>query len=586
MARTSQEGTTIRNQEVAELLQTIADLLEVKGESRFRIAAYREAARHVEGLTVDIAALDEQGRLEEVPGIGPSIAAKIDEYLRTGRSQYLEDLRAEFPPSLLELLQVPGLGPRKAQEIYSSLGVRSLAELAQAARSHRLSTLPGIGRRTEEKLLREIERLQQRTRRYLLSVALSAAEEVAALLRDHPAVERVEPAGSIRRMKETIGDIDLLAASPRPQEVMDAFTTLPQVKEIIAKGPTKSTILTRDNLQIDLRVVHPSIYGSALQYFTGSKEHNIALRDLAIRQGYKLNEYGLFRLADDRLIAGRHEEDIYEALGLQCPPPELRENRGEIEAAARGQLPALVAEDDLRGDLHVHSDWSDGVSTIEAMVQAAIARGYEYVAITDHSQSLGVAHGLSVERVREQRRVIEDLNRKYAPFLILAGTELEIRGDGSLDYPDDVLRSFDIVTVSLHSARGQERERVMGRLALALGNPYVDVLNHPTGRIIGRRAPYEVDIAETIRLAVAERVALEINGSPDRLDLDDVWARRAKELGAVLAVNTDAHSPSQLAFARYGIAVARRAWLERGDVLNTLPREKLLARLERIHRAA
>ena len=446
--------------------------------------------------------------------------------------------------------------------------------------------MPGIGLKTEERLLRETERLQQRSLRLLLSLALPAADEVVDLLRGHPAVERVEPAGSIRRRCATVGDIDLVASSRRPEEVMRTFTTLPLLKEIIARGDTKSSILTHDDLQIDLRVVHPSIYGAALQHFTGSKAHNIHLRDLAIAAGCKLNEYGLFSLADGHLVAGATEEEVYHALGLDCPPPELREDTGEIEAAARGELPDLVTDNDVRGDLHVHSDWSDGNGTIEAMAQAAIARGYEYIAVTDHSQSLPVAHGLSVERVRDQRRLIDELNHKYRPFRILHGTEVEIKGDGSLDYPEEVLRHFDVVTASLHSGRGQPRERVTARVLRALTNPNVVVLNHPTGRILNRRAAYDVDIAEAIRAAAELGVALEINGTPDRLDLDENWARRAKASGVLLAVNSDAHSPSQLSFARWGVAVARRAWLGRQDVLNALPLQDLLARLGRLRRAA
>ncbi|MCL4466605.1 MAG: DNA polymerase/3'-5' exonuclease PolX [Chloroflexi bacterium] len=575
-----------RNGEVARLLENIADLLEVKGESTFRIRAYREAARQIGILGKNVDEVRKQGKLEEVPGVGPSIAAKIAEYLEKGRSAYLDELQQEIPPSVADLLQVPGLGPRTAQLIYAHLGVGSVAELVAAAREHRLRTVPGIGPKTEEKLLRETERLQQRTSRMLLAVALPAADEVAALLRENSAVERVEPAGSIRRRLETIGDIDLVASSSRPHEVMKAFTSLPLVKEIIATGPTKSSVLAFENLQIDLRVVDPSVFGAALQHFTGSRAHNIHVRDLAISEGFKLNEYGLFSQKTDELVASGTEEEIYHALGMACPPPELREDRGEVEAALEHDLPELVRESDLRGDLHVHTDWSDGLAPVEAMVKAAIARGYEYVAITDHSQSLGVAHGLSPDRVREQRRLVDQLNRQYQPFRILQGIEIEIRGNGSLDYDDETLRYFDIVTASLHSGRGQSREKVTGRVLSALGSGFVDVLNHPSGRIISRRAAYEVDLARTIEEAAALGIALEINSSPDRLDLDDVWARRAKEAGVLLAINSDAHAPDQLSFVRWGTFVARRAWLRRRDVLNTLPLEALPRRLSRLRRAA
>jgi DNA polymerase (family X) len=575
-----------RNADVARMLETIADMLEVKGGSTFRVRAYREAARQVSVLGEDIGETSRRGKLEEIPGIGPSIAEKITDYLSKGRSDYLEELRREIPPSVAELLQVPGLGPRTAQLIYGHLGVSSVTELAEAARQHRLRTVPGLGPKTEEKLLRETERLQQRSRRMLLSVALPAAQEVAALLRENDAVERIEPAGSIRRRLETIGDIDLLCSSRRPAEVMRAFTSLPLVKEVIASGPTKSSILTEDNLQIDLRVVEPAIYGAALQHFTGSRAHNIHLRDLAISQGFKLNEYGLFSQKSGDLVVGSTEEEVYRALGMACPAPELREDRGEVEAALAGTLPALVQESDLRGDLHVHTDWSDGVATVESMVQAAIARGYEYVAITDHSQSLGIAHGLGPERVREQRELIDNLNRRYRPFRILLGTEVEIRGDGSLDFDAATLRLFDIVTASLHSGRGQDREKITGRVVSALCTGAVDIVNHPSGRIINRRAAYEVDLGRLIEEAAALGVALEINGSPDRLDLDDIWARRAKDAGVLLAINSDAHAADQLPFVRWGTYVARRAWLRERDVLNALPLADLLRRLNRLRRAA
>ncbi len=550
------------------------------------MAAYRDAARVIDSLPEDIEEVYKQGRLQDLPRIGPSLAQKIGEYLETGKSTYLAKLLPSVPRSVTELLEVPGIGPRKAQLIHRELGVKTVKELEEAARDHRLQAVPGIGPITEEKILREVERLQQRSGRLLLSVAWPAADEVAEAIRRHPAVQRVDPAGSIRRRKETIGDIDLLAASTRPSEVVDAFSRLPMVKEIIAKGPVKSSILTSKNLQIDLLVIDPSTYGAALQHFTGSREHNIALRDLAIRQGYRLSEYGLVSLSDNKLVAGKREEDIYRALGMQCPPPEMRENRGEIELAAEGKLPHLVTQSDIKGDLHVHSDWSDGAATLEEMVKAAIKRGYEYIAITDHSQSLAVAHGLSVERVREQHRLIDSLNEKYAPFRILASTEVEIRGNGTLDYDDEILREFDIVTASLHSGRGQSRQKVTERVIRAIRNPNVHILNHPSGRLIGKREPYEVDLEEVIKEAAATGTAIEINGSPERLDLNDIWARYAAEMGVLLAISTDAHTPDTLSFVKYSLTVARRAWLEPRNVLNAMPLPELLATFRRLGKAA
>lgn len=494
-------------------------------------------------------------------------------------------MEREIPPSLVELLEVPGLGPRRAMLIYRNLGTKNLAELEEAARAHKLQKVPGIAEKTEEKILRELERLRQRMRRLRLGVALPAAEEMVELLKDHPSVQRIDPAGSIRRMKETIGDIDLLAASDQPVAVMDALTSLPIVKEVLVKGVTKTSVLTRNSLQIDMRVVPPESYGAALQYFTGSKEHNVRLREIAESKGMKLNEYGLFDLRTGRKLAGETEEEIYHLLGFrQVPPPEMRENRGEIELGLKGELPVVVELADIKGDLHVHTDWSDGVASLSDMIEAAIEKGYEYLAVCDHSRGLGIARGLSVEQLREQHRLIDQLNEKYAPFRILAGIEVNIRSDGSLDYGDEVLRELHIVTASIHSAFDQPREKMTERTIRAIRHRYVDVLNHPTGRIIGEREPYDIDLNAVLDAAAETGTAVEINSSPGRLDLDDVWAMRAKGLGVLLAINTDAHSPGGLDTIRYGVAVARRAWLQKQDVLNTLPLDELMARLARFHK--
>ncbi len=537
-------------------------------------------------MAEDIVAVHQQGRLQEIPGVGESIATKIDEFLRTGRLAYYEDLKEQIAPGLGQLLEVPGVGPQRAKLIHEHLGITTIKELEAAAAAHRLRTLPGIRERTEDKILREVRRLQQRTRRLLLGVALPAAEQVVALLKDHRAVSRIDPAGSIRRMQETIGDIDILVASADPIAVTDAFTTLPLVKEVLAKGPTRSSILSQGNLQIDLRVIPPDVYGAALQYFTGSKAHNIALRELAIQRGLKLSEYGLFDVKSGRRIAGASEEEVYAKLGMSWIPPEMREDRGEIEVALQGRLPDLLTEADLRGDLHVHTNWSDGVDSLETMVAAARARGYDYIAITDHSVGLGVARGLSPVRVREQRRLIDHLNARYAPFRILHGIEVDIRADGSLDYDDELLREFDIVTASVHSAFDQPSERMTSRIIKAMQNPFVHVLNHPRGRLIGKREGYQLDLEAVIRAAAQLGTALEIDSQPDRLDLDGIWARRAKELGVTLAIDSDAHSRDHLAFLRYGVATARRGWLEKRNVLNALPLDRLLERLHMMRKAA
>ncbi|MDA8219275.1 MAG: DNA polymerase/3'-5' exonuclease PolX [Dehalococcoidales bacterium] len=576
----------MRNTEVAALLEGIANLLEIKGENPFKIRAYHEAARHIETMAEDIATVHERGRLQEIPGVGESIAAKIDEYLRTGRLGYYEELKEQIAPGLGDLLEVPGVGPQRAKLIHEHLGITTTQELEAAAAEHRLRTLPGIREKTEDKILREVRRYQQRTRRLLLGVALPAAEQVVGMLKGHRAVRRIDPAGSIRRMKETIGDIDVLVASEDPEAAADAFTSLPIVKEVLAKGPTRSSILSQGNLQIDLRVINPDVYGAALQYFTGSKAHNITLRELAIQKGLKLSEYGLFEARSGRRIAGASEEEVYRALGMAWIPPELREDGGEIEAALKGRLPDLLEERDLRGDLHLHTNWSDGVDSLEVMAEAARARGYEYLAITDHSIGLGVAKGLSVARIREQRRAISRLNARYAPFRLLHGIEVDIRADGTLDYEDDVLKEFDIVTASIHSAFDQSSEKMTARILKAIRNPFVHILNHPRGLLIGKREGYAVDLEAVIREAARVGTALEINSQPDRLDLDGVWARRAKDLGATLAIDSDAHSRAQLAFVRYGAATARRGWLEKRDVLNALPLDELRQRLHAMRRAA
>jgi DNA polymerase (family 10) len=567
-----------RNEEIARLLEQIAKLLALTGGDPFRIRAYTEAARNISAMSEDVAVFHEAGRLDEIPGVGPSIAAKVGEYLDTGRCSYYEELKRQSPVTAADLLEVPGIGPARARILTQRLHISSLPDLEQAVRQHQLRTVPGFGQKLEERIAREVERVTQRTSRMLLGVALPAAEDIVDALRHHPAVQAIEPAGSIRRMKETIGDIDLLVASERPAEVMAAFTSLPIVKEVLAEGITKCSVLTRESLQIDLRSVAPDEYGSALQYFTGSKDHSIALRSLAMSHGWKLSEYGLFDAHGQRL-AGRTEHDIYEALGLEWIAPELRENRGEIEAATVHRLPHLVTVADIRGDLHVHTDWSDGHDPPERMVEAAIARGYQYMAFTDHSPSLHIAHGLSIERVRQQHELIQRLNERYAPFRVLHGTEVDIRADGDLDYPEDVLAIFDAVTASVHTTFDLSREDMTKRIVRALRNPYVTLLGHPTGRILLGRSGYDVDLDVVVRVAVEQGVALEVNGQPERLDLDDIWARRAVEAGARLACQSDAHSARQLEYMRYAVATARRGWVEPQHVLNTQPLDCLVAPL-------
>ncbi len=568
-----------RNEEVALLLDNIAELLMLKNENPYRIRAYTVAAQNIRDLDVDIEQLAREGKLDEIPGVGKAIAAKIDEYLRTGKLEYYEQLKREVPLQAVDLLEVPGIGPARAHLLYEQLGITTIQQLLEAAQNHKLCKLPGFGEKLEERIAREAARLMQRTKRLLLGVALPVAEEVVRALRTVPAVQAIDPAGSLRRMKETIGDIDILVASERPQEVVDAFVHLPFVKEVLAVGPTRPSILTREDLQVDLRVVEPEQYGSALLYFTGSKEHNIALRSFVQDRGWKLSEYGLFD-AEGRVIASRTEHEIYAALGMDWIPPELRENRGEIRAALEHRLPRLVELTEIRGDLHVHTDWSDGHESLERMVQAALARGYAYVVISDHSPSLTVARGLTPERLREQRKLIDELNERYAPFRILHGAEVNIHPDGSLDYPDEVLAELDLVIVSVHSAFDLPEARMTERVVRALANPHVDLLGHPTGRLLDSRSPYAIDLDAVLEAAAEYGVAIEVNGQPDRLDLPDVWVQRAIERGIPIACTSDAHSARQLDNMRWSVATARRGWAEAQHVLNTRPLPSLLEWLQ------
>lgn len=580
-----QTGRRNRNLDVAQLLETIADILEVKGEQPFRTKAYRNAARRIEALREPVETLHEENRLREIQGVGEALEKKIAEYLETGRLVYLERLQAEFPPGLVELLSVPGLGPRRARLVFDTLGIANLAELEQAAREGRLRHVAGLGEKTEENILRELERLKQRSTRQHLGRALPLAEEIVGLLRQSgPPLEAVTYAGSIRRMRDTIGDLDILATSHQPETIVARFLHLPLVLEVLSAGPIRASVLVQGGTQVDLRVVEPESWGAALVYFTGSKAHNIRLREMAIHRGWKLNEYGLFVEATDQRLSTPDEAAVYERLGMTYIPPELREDQGEIEAAMAGRLPRLVELGDLKGDLHVHSDWSDGGEPIEVMARAAAELGYEYMALTDHSKSLGVARGLDEARVREQRAVVEALNAELAPFRILHGTEMDIRRDGTLDYDDDVLAAYDYVSASVHSAMSQPEAEMTARIIRTLRNPYVHVLNHPFGRLIPHRGAYEVDMDAVLAVAAEEGVAVEINSQPSRMDLEGSWAKRAKEAGCALTISSDSHASPQLRWQYLGIASARRGWLEAGDVVNTLPLDALLERLRALRR--
>ncbi len=566
----------MRNREVAQLLENIATLLEMKGENRFKIVAYEEAARRIESWPEPIEEVWKEGRLKEIPGVGESIASKIEEYLSTGKLSYLEELTKEIPPEVVYLTAIPGVGPKIAKLLYDQLGIKSIEDLEKAIAEQKLRHLPRLGVKSEEKIRKGIEMLKRQSGRMLLGQALPLVEEIIEVIQEKSGVTKISPAGSIRRMKETIGDIDILVASSTPESIMDIFTSLPQVREIIARGTTKSSIVTQEGIQVDLRVVEETSFGAALQYFTGSKAHNIKLREIALKKGFKVNEYGIFRLDNDKRVGGEKEEEIYETLGMEWIPPEMREDQGEIELAQEKKLPVLIEIGDLQGDLHAHSNWSDGVASIEEMAEAALSRGYKYLAICDHTQSLAVASGLSPEEIRERRKEIERWNKKGKGLRLLDGVEVNIMSDGSLDFPDSELEKLEVVVAGLHSGLGQGEEKILRRLEGAMKNKYVQVISHPTGRILNRRDAYQVNREKLFYLARETRTSLEINSQPERLDLSDVDARRARDLGVKLVISTDAHSPSSLDYIRYGVAQARRGWLRKEDVLNTFSLEKLL----------
>ena len=571
----------MRNADLAQLFEEIADLLEIKGENPFRVRAYRRAAERLEALAEDVAAIAARDGLEEIQGIGKDLAGKIKEYLETERLPYLEELRVDIPTGVVEMTHIRGVGPRTAKLLFDQAGVDSVEKLEALARAGKLRGLPGIQAKTEEKVLKGIAVWRAGRERTPLGRALPLAEAIVAALRGLPGVSRIEPAGSLRRMRETVKDVDILVTAADPGPVMDAFVGLPQVAEVLARGETKSSVRLAEGIQADLRVVAPEAFGAALQYFTGSKAHNIRVRELAVRKGLKLSEYGVFAEPGGRRVAGATEEEVYAALGLPWIPPELREDTGEVEAALEGRLPPLVEVGQIRGDLHCHTNWSDGHLPPEELVRAAKARGYEYVAITDHSRSSTVANGLDARRLAEQREAVEALRRRVKGITILHGSEVDIRADGTLDFPDEVLAGLDVVVVSVHSRFTQDERTMTERIVRALKNPHVRILGHATGRLLGERDPYPVDLEQVFAAAREAGVAVEINASPQRLDVNDRQARRARELGLSLAINTDAHAEAHLDYLRLGVGVARRAWLGPGEIVNCRATKDLLAWLRR-----
>ena len=565
----------MKNKEIASLFQRMADLLEFKDENIFKINAYRKSARILNDLTTDIEEMVRSGELQRMPGIGKGTAEKILEYLSTGHIAKYEEMKKGIGDDLIALLGVPSLGPKTLAMLHKEMKINSLEDLQKAVHDERMAALPGMGKKKIENIIRGIELYSQSRERMPLGKALVIAREVIGALQKAAGIRDIEAAGSLRRGKETIGDIDILASGSRKKEIIDTFVHLPLSGSILAQGETKGSIVTADGIQLDLRVVEKDSFGAALQYFTGSKSHNVRLREIARRSGLKINEYGIF--SGDRKVAGVREEEMYSALKMDWIPPELREDRGELEAALGHSLPALVRRSDIRGDLHVHSHYSDGAHSLPEIAAAAKKMGYQYIAVTDHSPSLKIARGLSAARLKEKIAEVKKINQSLSGIRLLCGAEVDIKNDGTLDYPDDLLSRLDIVIGAIHSGFKGSREQITKRIITAMDNPHLHIIAHPTGRLLGEREPYNVDMSRVIEAAAETGTALEINSYQDRLDLDDATAMEAGKRGVMIALGTDSHHLEQLWMMELGVMVARRGWLERRHLLNTLTAEELLA---------
>ena len=567
-------ASVMRNLEISYVFNQIADLLEIQGANPFRIRAYRRAALNIEGLADNIETLALAGTLRNVPGIGEDLANKIGEYINTGSIQFHEQLKQEVPLGLVKIVEIPSVGPKTAKQIYDLFRIQNIEELEALCKTEKLLGVPGFKQKTLDNILRGIEIYRRRRGNYLLGRAVPVATQICKYLES--SAERVAYGGSLRRMKEIVHDVDILASSTNVEATMKAFLGMPFIEAVLAQGPTKASVRVQDDLQVDLRVVEPKSWGAAMHYFTGSKAHNIRMRERAIKQGMKLNEYGLFD-ADDKSVAGVEEKDIFARLGLPYIPPVLREDWGEMEAASQGKLPNLIQLEDIRGDLHMHTTWSDGKYSAEEMVEAARKRGYKYVAITDHSKSLGVAGGLSDEDLLRHTAECRALDAKYSDIRVLAGTEVDIRQDGTLDYSGELLSQLDFVVASLHSGFKQDKATLTMRVVRAMQDPHVRVIGHPTGRLLGDREPYEIDFDEVMKEAARTRTCLEVNSNFHRLDLNDMHCRKARELGVHVIINTDSHNYDDMLNLPYGVATAQRGWTEKDRVLNALPVEEMLA---------
>jgi len=571
----------IHNSDIADIFNQTADLLEIRGENPFRIRAYRNAARTIQSLSKNVSQLlSEDGDLTKYPGIGKDLAGKIEELVRTGSFKLLTKLKKQVPEELSELMNISGLGAKRVAKIYRELDISSLDQLKQALDTGKIRDLEGFGKKTEQNIRDEIERLEKEpAKRNKLAIAEEIAQPLIEYLKKAKGIKEVSLAGSFRRRKETVRDLDILVTCKRGSNIMDHFTSYEDVQKVVSKGRTKSTILLRSNFQVDVRVVQQVSYGSALIYFTGSKQHNIAIRKIGINKKYKLNEYGVFK--DKKKVAGKTESEVYKKIGLKFIEPELRENRGEIEAAQKDKLPQLIKLDDIKGDLHVHSRYTDGRNTIEEMAQAAKRKGYEYIAITDHSKHVTVAGGLKPKDVRKQLEEIDKINKKLQGITILKGTEVDILEDGSLDLPDEILKELDLRICAIHYKFNLSKEKQTERIIRAMDNPYFNILAHPTGRLINERKPYDIDMERVLKASKDKGCLLELNAHPDRLDLDDIHCKMAKDMGLKVVISTDGHQIDHLNYMRFGIGQARRGWLKPDDVANTRSVAKLKRLLNR-----
>jgi len=569
----------MKNLEVSELLNEIADYLEFADEP-FKVRAYRKAALTIEGLSQDVEQIWKENKLMELPGIGEGIAKKIDDFLKNNKSKYLEELKEKTPVDMGQLGAIEGIGPKTILKLYNELKIKNVIDLEKAARQGKIQEISGLGATVEKNILKSIEFARKSSERVPLGFALSSAEEVVEMLKSVKEIERVGIAGSTRRMRETIGDIDILATSKKPAKIMDFFVKMPNVADVLAKGLTKSSVRLKGGMQVDLRVVSDEIFGAALLYFTGSKEHNIILRKIAIEKNLKLSEYGLFEKKTNNLVAGSTEEEVYKKLSMDYIEPEMREDEGEIELAQHHMLPKLIGYNDVKADLQMHTKWSDGSNTIEEMALAAKKLGHEYICITDHTGKLAIANALDEKRILKQRKEIENVNKKVQGITVLQGVEVNITGDGSLDMTDKVLKQLDVVVASIHSGFKNTKEKITKRMIKAMENENVDIIAHPTGRLITKREPYDIDLEKVFEAAKRTKTVMEINSYPERMDLRDVHVRAAVKAGVKLVISTDAHNIDQLHFIRLGIGTARRGWATRNDIINTRSLKEMIRMLK------